>query len=72
MTSYGKIDELEEKITKQQDQLVKLRAENQQLKLDLEEHRRRTNKQIGELYSDIRSGKVKVENQTGETTIVIN
>ena len=70
MSSYGKIDELEEKIIKQQDEIVKLHSKNQQLRNDLEEHRRRTNEQIGQLYSDIRSGKIKV--QTGETNIVIN
>ena len=69
--SYGKVDELEEKIIKQQIEIVNLRSTNQQLRIDLEEHRRRTNKQIGELYSDIRSGRISVQNQTGETTIVI-
>ena len=72
LTSHGKIDELEEKITKQQIEIVKLRSTNLQLRIDLEEHRRRTNKQIGELISDIRSGRISVQNQTGEATIAIN
>ena len=55
------MDRVEETIRKQNDEIVQLKSENQRLRNDLEDHRRRTNRQIGQIYDDIRSGKIKVE-----------
>ena len=66
LSSIGRIDRVEETIQKQKDEIIQLKSENQRLRNDLEDHRRRTDQQIGQLYDDIRSGKIKIE-----STIVI-
>ena len=66
LSSIGRIDRVEETIQKQKDEIIQLKSENQRLRYDLEDHRRRTNQQIGQLYADIRSGRIKIE-----STIVI-
>ena len=57
MSSNGRIDRLEEIIKKQNEEIIKLRK-------DLAKHRKNTNNQIGDVYGNIRSGKIKVDGTT--------
>ena len=61
------MDRLEEITRKQNDEIIKLQLEVRQVRNYFQEHRKDTNNQIGDVYSNIRSGKIKIE-----STIIID